>query len=115
MIKMTNKIAAAMLNQLGGRGFIVMTGAKDFFMCNDFFRFKIGKNAAGINTVTLGLRDDDTYYMKFERVSVSKKTFEVKKILKKEYDGIYCDQLGEFFREATELETKVPRVCRINA
>ena len=45
----------------------------------------------------------------------SRENIELGDTLYEEYDGIYCDKLGEFFREATGLETRVPRVCRINA
>lgn len=104
-----DQTCAAILEQLGGARFRMMTGAKNFsYVCeqnkNVHVYFKIGKNAAGINNVRIiynyGM---DHYSMVFSFISVKG----IKE--KARFDGVYCDQLEELFRDTTGLETRMPR------
>lgn len=115
LLEMNSTVAADILKQFGGKRFTFMVGAKDFFINDDMLQFKIGRNSAAINRVSVGLRADDTYYLKFSRVWWSNKDFENKETVKREFEGVYCDQLAELFRETTGLETRMPRIVGINA
>ena len=110
MKKMTDQqIAQTALTQLGGNKFIAMTGAKNIgFDKGGKLTFKIGRNAASINFVTVIYNAGvDLYSMSFERISQSKKTFEVKRKLVKSYDGLFGDQLQKMFTDATGMYTSL--------
>ena len=116
LLEMNSQLAAEILNQFGGKSFFYMVGGKDLCINDDnCLQFKIGRNSAAVNTVFVGLRADDTYYLKFSRVWWRNKDFERKETIKKEFEGVYCDQLAELFRETTGLETRMPRIVGFNA
>lgn len=99
-------------------------------------RFRIGRNYSKANIVRITLRGDDTYDMQFIRMGkevnpynimmryagkgLSAEEFNTKvreaterasqaaepKVLK-EYNGVYCDQLEELFRDYTKLNTRL--------
>jgi hypothetical protein len=109
------KIAEEIMRQLGGRRFVVMTGAKDF--CSqkgaNWLEFKIGRNASKSNFIKITLTGNDDYTMEFFKVSyprLNKKTWtwsEYKKVLVKKLEGIYCDGLQDAFTETTGLYTRL--------
>lgn len=83
-----------------------MTGAKQFIATESGVQFKIGRNCNSINTVTIEYDEGkDLYNMKFERVSVSRKTGEVKRKLVESYSSVYFDMLQELFSSATGMDT----------
>lgn len=100
---MSNIIANTILNQLGGRRFIMMTGAKNFVASEDGITFRLPARSAknGINKVHIVLMPDDTYEMRFikyanmmdSRVSTS--------------TGVYCDMLEDIFETHTGLFTSM--------
>jgi hypothetical protein len=92
----SNFSAETVLQQLGGRKFIAMTGAKHFTKGKNFIGFKIPRGNNKIRYIKIELNSMDTYDMKFMTLSG--------KIIKKE-DGIYSDQLQEIFTENTGLYT----------
>lgn len=96
---MSKEIATTILNQLGGNKFIAMTGAKNFMSDGNKIHFKIGRNAARVNYVTVELTGMDDYIMTFKYVTI--KT--IKEIAVK--SGIYCDQLKAMFTEVTGMYT----------
>lgn len=104
--------------QLGGRRFMMMTGAKNFVYDNskNTLAFKIGRNASKANYVKITLRGDDLYTMEFMRITsprLNKKTWtysEGKTTLIKKYDGLWCDQLQEMFTEVTGMATRMPNI-----
>ena len=113
---MTNKdIAVTILQQLGGRRFVMFTGAKDFTAIKNGLQFKIGRNASKANRVEITLNGADLYDMTFIKyrpfsVRVDHKKMEVKTIEEKSetvkvWNDIYCDQLEELFTETTGLYT----------
>lgn len=133
VIKESNdmEVAKTIFQQLGGRRFTIMTGAKDFYAIDNGLQFKLGRNGSSANLVKIILRGDDTYTMQFWRTGnfnpfkVTEKYMkmgltpdEIKekveqarerampKILK-EYNGLFFDQLQEFFTEYTKLYTRL--------
>lgn len=124
------EVSKTILSQLGGNRFIVMTGAKDFVAIDNGLKFRIGRNKSKANVVRIILDPDDTYTMEFwsiREVNVYKimmkcmekglsneemndkiKDAEAKSNMKlKEYNGLYFDQLQEFFTEYTGLYTRL--------
>lgn len=99
------QIAQTILEQLGGRRFIIMTGANTFTTyskngCNGV-AFRLGRNASKANLVNIVLTPEDLYRITFSRL----RKFEITPL--KEFDGIYCDQLEEIFTETTGLYTRL--------
>lgn len=130
------EIAKIILQQLGGRQFAMMTGAKQFVAIDNGVRFRIGKNKTRANMVKITLRWDDSYNMEFWHIgqevnpytilmryankglSVEEFNKQVKTATEraqkaaepvklKAYKGIYCDQLQELFTEYTKLYTRL--------
>lgn len=129
-------IATTIYNQLGGHKFTVMTGAKNFVAIENGIRFNIGKNGSKANMVKVILNGDDTYTMSFikqgrevneytilmkyadkglseqeynetvsKAIERAKKNAEPK--ILKEYNGLFFDQLQEFFTEYTKMYTRL--------
>jgi len=130
------EIANIILQQLGGRHFAIMTGAKQFVAIDNGIRFRIGRNATRANQVKIVLRFDDTYNMEFWHIGkevnpytilmryakkglseeeynkqVKAATERAKKAAEpaklKAYEGIYFDQLQELFTQYTGLYTRL--------
>ena len=130
------EIAKIILQQLGGRQFAMMTGAKQFVAIDNGVRFRIGRNATRANVVKIVLRGDDTYNMEFWHIGqevnpytilmryankgLSKEEFNkqvkaateraqkaAEPVKLKAYEGFYCDQLQELFTQYTELYTRL--------
>lgn len=133
VIKESNdmEVANTILQQLGGRRFKIMTGARDFYAIDNGLQFKLGKNGSRANLVKIILQGDDTYTMQFWRFGnfnpfkvtekymkmgltpeeINSKVEQAKqnampKMLK-EYTGLFFDQLQEFFTEYTKLYTRL--------
>lgn len=109
---MLNEIASTILNQLGGKKFIAMTGSKDFISDENKLRMTLTKNASKANRLEITYNaGDDLYTMRFYKYifgSLNKKTgiysedkLEEIKLIKNVYD----DQLQEFFTSVTGLYT----------
>ena len=104
---MDNTIATTILEQLGGRRFMVMTGIRKFHTNNgDDLCMKIGRNKSKANHLRIEYDyNEDLYIMRFLRITKSQKITEVRT-----FEGVYCDQLEELFREITGLETRMLRI-----
>lgn len=101
--------ATTALNQLGGKAFTFMTGAKDLMLIDDHtLKMAIGRNATSANRFYIILDGDDTYTMRLERQTFSKKTFETTRTVIQECSGLYCDQIREVFERWTGMSTRVP-------
>lgn len=113
------EISMTILQQLGGRHFLVMTGSKDLVYgtddnFRDFLRMSLHKNASKANRLTIyydaGM---DEYNMVFEKITLPRwcpkqyKYSDYKQETVKAYNGIYFDQLQEFFTETTGLLTSL--------
>jgi hypothetical protein len=98
-------VAETILEQLGGRKFVAMTGARNFIGCATYLAFKLpgagGFTKSGINYVKVTLDPDDTYTMTFQRIYTAKGFPRTKDIA--QHHGVYCDMLQEVFTRETGL------------
>lgn len=98
----SKRVAATILEQLGGMRFVAMTGSHSFSHDTDLaLTFKTRRAKQGIMAVKISLNGDDTYKMRF--LSQNKKTYEVKDVAV--HDGIYFDDLQPLFTKETGLYT----------
>ena len=100
---MSNVVANTILNQIGGRRFIMMTGAKDFVASEYGITFRLPARSAkqGINKVRIVLLADDTYEMQFIKYA----NMMDKRIATS--SGVYCDMLEDVFEANTGLYTSM--------
>lgn len=113
------EISTTILQQLGGHHFLVMTGSKNLVYGTndnnqDFLRMTLHKNASKANRLTIyydaGM---DEYIMVFEKITAPRwcpkqyKYSDYKQETIKTYNGVYFDQLQEFFTETTGLLTRL--------
>ena len=99
---MTHQQAATTLNQLGGKRFTMMTGAKNFSLGKNSISFKISRGAKnGINHIEITLNSEDTYSITFARLHGTNYT------IKGGVVGIYFDQLKAVFTEYTGFYTSL--------
>lgn len=99
---MTN-VAQTILDQLGGRRFVVMTGSKEFIGGKNELIFKLArgvKNKAQKCRITLTAMDD--YTVEFLKWNRREMDFDVVST----HQGIYCDMLEDLFTEETGLYTR---------
>lgn len=98
-------VAKIILEQLGGRRFTVMTGAKHFVGSDTALSFTLpgggGFCKDGINSVRINLDPSDTYTVSFYRV---RKGIPV---LISSASDVYCDVLRDVFESATGLRTSL--------
>ena len=95
------QIAQTILQQLGGRRFIAMTGAKNIGFTNKGLSMKIGKNAKGITHVVVDYdRGKDLYDMEFVKIRGTKRTG-------KKVKSVYADDLKTIFKGYTGLRTSL--------
>lgn len=97
-------IATTILNQLGGRRFILMTGSKDFVGSETSLTFKVGRNPKKITHVKVEYSyGKDLYVMSFLKYSARK--FEFETVVK--FDEVYAEDLTGHFEENTGLLTSL--------
>ncbi len=104
---MGSPVAETILEQLGGRRFIMMTGAKDLVSDKDSLRFKLpggGFAKDGINFVQITLTPADTYTVTFSKKGRAP-SFTVTVV--SEYTDVYNDNLRTVFETVTGLRTKL--------
>ena len=105
------RVADTILEQLGGRRFVVMTGSKNFVSDGNCLRMTLAKNASKANRLWITLNGMDTYDMHFFRYSPARfnsktMTFSDEKITTvKKLEGVLCDQLQEIFTDVTGMYT----------
>lgn len=96
------EIAKIILQQLGGTGRLnIMTGAKNFVAIENGVRFNIGRNAKGVNVVTIVLNASDTYDVEFGAARRVK--LEMRYTVKDRTEGAYVDMLKPIFENATGM------------
>lgn len=97
------EVSETILRQLGGRQFIVMTGARNFIGHPDMLTFRLPGSGGfcknGINRVAIRLNPSDTYTVTFSRIR-GMKAVEIA-----EHRDVYFDSLQEIFTRETGLET----------
>jgi hypothetical protein len=109
--------AVTILQQLGGKGFLLMTGADKLMAAgrtnsnpNPWLRMNLRKNQAQVNRLKITLMPTDTYKVEFYRqelvdwspVISHEQTFEM----------VYGEDLPELFRSVTGYETRLPVIVR---
>jgi len=94
-------VSRTILEQLGGRRFIAMTGARDLIGGTDYLMFRLPRGLAknGINRVKITLDWTDTYIV--EVMMLGPVACE---IIEKS-DFVYADALQETFKRLTGLDT----------
>ena len=106
-MKLTNLLfefrAEDVLQQLGGKKFIAMTGAKNFVKDDKTksITFKLPRAKSGINYVKISLTSMDLYNIEF----LSVRGGNIKTV--KEVKGVYNDQLQKIFTQYTGLNTSL--------
>lgn len=97
----TLQVARTILEQLGGRRFVAMTGASNFLASASALSFRLPSYFArnGINAVRITLLPSDTYRVEFSKIRATKF------VPVSTHDGIYCDALPALFSAETGLVT----------
>ena len=98
---MNNEIATTILNQIGGRQFIAMTGSKNFVNTGNGLLMKLSRNASGSQYLRITLNGGDVYDMEFYSV----RGIDIK--MKNQIGGVYADQLYRIFEQVTGLYTRL--------
>lgn len=103
MTTTSSQVAATILEQLGGRKFLVMTGAKNLLSLESGLQLKLPSNFAkdGINVVRITLTPEDEYNVEFGKLrGLNYRTL-------KTIPGVYWDMLKETFTHYTGLDTSL--------
>ncbi len=95
----TLEISKTILDQLGGRKFIAMTGSTNFMGGENYLSFKLTTNKIKATHLRITLTENDTYTLEFFRFRGTKVT-NLNKI-----ETVYFDQLQEIFTDITGLLT----------
>jgi acetylglutamate kinase len=95
--QMANEVATTILEQLGGRKLIAMTGAHSFTGDGNSLIFKLPSSQTRnkIKAVKITLTPADDYTAIFYAME----TYNVRIV--SQHEGIYCDQLQTVFEEET--------------
>jgi hypothetical protein len=100
-------ISTTILEQLGGRQFIAMTGARNFVGHADALSFRLpGNSKDGANYVKITLTPMDVYNVETKSVRG------VKVKDKTSREGVYADQLRDVFTTITGLYTSLGTMGR---
>lgn len=98
-------VANTILEQLGGRQFITMTGARHLLARDNGLTFRLpggrGFCKDGINYVTVTLTAMDDYTVEFFRIRGANVTGI------EQNEGVYAENLKMVFTEATGLRTRL--------
>ena len=104
---MDNQVAKIILQQIGGRRFVAMTGCHDFINLGNGLRMSLSRNKTSANRLEIIYNGgSDLYNVRFYRQSINHKTFEVTIKDIKTIDGVYCDMLEDIFTDVTGLYTR---------
>lgn len=98
-----NSVASTILEQLGGRRFSTMTGAKTFVSDRRSLRFRLPNNFArnGINLVRITLDQSDTYTVEFMKLRGT----DVQTVSTRSH--VYAEDLRKVFTSVTGLEASL--------
>lgn len=103
---MDNQVAKIILQQIGGRRFVAMTGSHDFINLGNGLRMSLSRNKTSANRLEI-IYDEgaDLYNVRFYRQCMNHKTFEATTKNIKTIEGVYCDMLEDIFTDVTGLYT----------
>lgn len=100
-----SEVAHTILQQLGGRRFVMMTGAKNFVGGNDTLTFMLPGTAHFVKNkaryVRISLTPADLYRVEFLR----KKRGTLDLVTISEHDQVYAEDLQPLFTRETGLDT----------
>lgn len=109
-----SRVSETIYEQMGARKFAIMTGAKNFLDLGNGLSFQIpgggGVAKDGINNITITLKPDDFYNMKFYR-----RRGKVLKLVEERGGPITWDMLQSIFTEVTGLATSLGSMGRKSA
>lgn len=97
---MSLEVANTIRQQIGNRAFFMM-GAKDLAGDENSLRWRVGRNAKGVNLVQVQLDPDDTYTVRSYRVRKVNHVPEAKVV--SEDSGVYADNLHQIIESQTGL------------
>lgn len=100
-------VAKTILEQLGGRHFLMMTGAKNLVGSDTSLTFRIARSKDGSNTVRITLTPLDVYTVETFSVRKVRGSFEIKSTPKSTVTDVYCDTLRPVFEKLTGLRTRL--------
>jgi len=95
-------VAKTILQQLGGRRFLLMTGARNIVGTSNSLTFRLPRNGTdGSNVWIITLDPSDTYHVEtfFARAGACKK--------KSDFTDIYWDSLVELFERVSGFYTRL--------
>jgi len=101
-------VHAIILEQLGGRKFLTMTGSKHLAyseMQNNYLSMHLVQNRSKAKYLRIELTVMDTYKMTFTKLSGKKYAQYVETI--REIDNVYAEDLQKVFTEVTGLYTRL--------
>jgi len=96
-------IAQTILEQLGGRRFTVMTGAKNYVDHGNALSFHLGRNSSRANVIKITLDPSDTYTLEMGRYSRKNLEYTVLETT----SDIYAEDLTRIFTQKTGLATRL--------
>jgi hypothetical protein len=100
MLTSNTTVATTILAQLGGRRFVMMTGARQLVAAENFLQFRLPKRGIdGSNRWRITLTPMDTYTVETFWVRMGNVE------LKSTFTDIYCDQLVELFEKTSGFYT----------
>ena len=107
-MKQTRKrlvVAETILQQLGGRMFRMMTGARDFIGGENELMFRIPR-IRKINKVRIELLPSDTYKVEFLHIYRRRGCgFQVRTV--ESFEDVYAEDLRRIFEQTTGLDTSL--------
>lgn len=98
----SKNIAAEILNQLGGRKFLAMTGAFNLMNDESALTMHLPKNEAKAKFLRIEININDTYNVIFRKQGPNYTFPEVAK-----FEGVYADMLRKLFTQVTGFETSL--------
>ena len=104
------KVSTTILEQIGGRQFIAMTGSRDFVGGEDFLQFTVPRVKDGNkwNKVRIKLEPNDTYTVEFFDINFRTATTRSKKSV----EGVLFPELRAVFTSNTGMETSLGTMGR---
>ena len=99
------EVATEILNQLGGRRFIAMTGAKNLIGDKNSLSMHLPRNKSGAKYLKIELTQADDYTLTFQtqKTVAGQMTFPVVETC----EGVYCNNLKQVFTSITGLYTSL--------
>ena len=105
MQKINLEVPFTILEQLGGKRFILRTGSSHFITETNSLTMNLAKNKSGASILSITLNANDTYTMRFFKNPAQEHGNEIEI-----YQDVYCDQLQEIFEAVTGIDLSLCRV-----